>query len=75
MEGLVVLNQVPHHVGILYLLSQDGVDDLHVAEHFQNVADRCRLSDGVEYLDDPVEQIKGEGVIVLGEGSLRDRVK
>ena len=66
LKVLVILDKVSHHVGVFYFFGQNRINHVHVAQDFKQVSYSCRLAYGVENLDDPVEQIQGQRLVVLG---------
>ena len=65
LKIFVIFDQVSHHVGVFYFFGQNRIDHVHVAQDFKQVSYRCGLADGMEDLDDPVEQIQRQRLVVL----------
>ena len=75
LKILVVLDKVPHHMRIPNFFGENRIDDVHVAQDFKQVSYGCCLADGMEDLDDPVEQIQCQSLVMLCERALGDRIK
>ena len=67
LKIFVVLDKVAHHVGIFYFFGQNRVNHVHMAKDFKQVSYGHCFPYGVENLDDPVEQIQGQGLVMLGQ--------
>jgi hypothetical protein len=54
-----------HHVRVFDFFGQYRIDHIHVAQDFEQIADRRRFADGMKNLDDPVEQIQRQRLVML----------